>query len=292
MRFAALAAIALLVSGCSSPEPGKDAAGPTDVTGTPLDLAAVANNTTLAPLPIDLELTGCLQLHTFFPFPVAVFAQIGFTMPEGFTFDSADGQTVNVLLAWWSCPGGRLNNTPNAPFSDVHSMFAAMPVRPPAALAAQDANPVAVRLDLLPLNWVIDEQLAADHLGGIAGLRNGYVDQGDVQVKGPNALGPVTAYSASAVASFGVFSVDPTIQPAPASSPEGRYRMWLSSDGANVNGRLDIVNGAGQALGSGHTDMRFNGDPGAGAPPATVGTAQVVDAVSVVVSYVRLHATA
>jgi hypothetical protein len=219
-----------------------------------------------------------------------MFAQLGFQLPEGFAFDSDDGQTVNVFLAWWSCPDAMLNNTPNAPFGPVGSMFAAMPVVPPSALTGADANPVAVQLDLLPLTWVVDQQLAADHLGTIEGLRDGYVERGDVPFT-QNTLPGASMFSAQATASFGVFSVDCAIQPQAGANEAGRYRMWLAPGGA-VTGYLDIVNSAGQTLGSGAADLRFNGDTDAGAPPATGGTSHVVAETAVTLAYVPLAAQA
>lgn len=292
-RLAALTLVCLLVSGCASSgeeDPATPAAA--DVGAGLGSALAPANNTTVAQVPATLELTGCQQMHTFFPFPVAMFGQLGFQLPSGFQYDSADGQTVDVLLAWWFCEEGRLNHTPNRPFPDVNSMFAAMPVKVPADLAASDTSPVPVQLDLVPLTWIVNVRLAADHLGLIEGLRNGYVEMGEVGINGHGNLGAAEQTTASAVASFGVFSVDAAVQLQPGDNPEGRYRMWLAPDGATVTGRLDIVNGPGEAVGSGYTTLRFNGDPDAGAPPATAGMAHAVGATDVLVEHVPLAAQA
>ncbi len=283
--------LALLVSGCLSSGDGGDPAAPAAqppgaIPGT--GIVAAANNTTAPELPITLELQGCLQLHTFFTYPSAVFSSLGFQVPDGFQLDSADGQTVDVLLAWWFCAGGLLNNTPNAPFSDVGSMFAAIPVIPPSELTAGDPQPVAAH-DYLPLTWVVTSQLAADHLGDIEGLRDGYVEKGPVTPTSQNEAGAVATYSAAATASFGVFTVDCAIQPQPGGFEASRYRIWLAPDGA-ATGYLDVRQSAGQALGGGVADLRFNGDADAGAPPATGGTSHVVDGIGVVLAYVSLGA--
>lgn len=303
MRPLALLALLLLpLAGCTSgghddapaaPAADREAVGCCPCTGAAVEdgWCRPENATLPQEAPATLELAGCLQLHTSFPFPVAMFAQVGFTMPTGFAFDSADGQTVNVLLAWWFCPGGRLNNTPNNAFADVGSMFAAMPVVPPADLAGKDPGTSDVQLDLLPLTWVVSSQLPADFLGQIEGLRDGYVEKGAVSLDAQNAVGSMASYTSSAVASFGVFTVDPTVQVAPSPNPEGRYRMWLSPDSVEATGWLDIDNGAGTTVGQGYTDLRFNGDPSAGAPPATVGTAHVVQDVAVRIAYNALGAT-
>lgn len=287
MRGAHLVALAVVLAGCAG---GGGPGG--DPTGTPAPSLGGAggsplNNTTAPSLPVTFELGACRQLHTFFPFPVAVFENLGFTKPEGFEYASTDGQTVQVFLAWWFCPTGRLNNTPNGPFADVGSMFAAIPVEPPASLTAGDANPVPVQLDLVPLVWIINNQLAADHLGLIEGLRDGYVEMGDVQATGEAQLGVAAAQGAFAAASFGIFAVDLAYQVTGGASEENRYRLWLAPE-TEVTGYLDIVNWAGTTLGAGEGTLRFQGDPGAGAPPAWPGTAHVVDASDVLASYVPL----
>lgn len=251
----------------------------------PLD--APGNATAPPPLPVTLELDGCLQLHTVFPFPIAVFENLGFAKPEGFEYASTDGQTVQVLLAWWFCPVGRLNGTPNGPFGGVGSMFAAIPVQPPTSLTASDPNPVPVQLDLVPLTWVVSSQLAADHLGRIEGLREGYVDLGDVQATAEARLGVAAAQGAFAAASFGTFAVDLAYQASGGASPEGRYRMWLAPEQQAI-GYLDITNGPGTTLGAGQAALRFQGDADAGAPPAWPGTSHVVDAADVAVAHVTL----
>jgi hypothetical protein len=247
-----------------------------------------AENATASPvLPVTLGFQDCLQLHTFFPFPIAALQQLGFQLPPGFQFASSDGQTVDAFLAWWSCPAGRLNDTQNAPFADVGSMFASIPVVPPADLAARDPDTEPAQLDLYPLTWVVSNQLAARFLDEIPGLAGGYVDTGDVLVT-QSTDGPVSTRSMTAHASFGTFDVDAAYQAAPAEEPAGRYRMWLWPEGGEVAGYLGIAHTAGTTLGSGHADLRFQGDPDAGAPPATGGMAHVVDGTGVALVAVAL----
>ena len=278
-----------LLAGCSDDAGGdpEAAAAPT----TTLAPSAVLNETVSLPaLPITLEFQDCLQLHTFFPYPIAVFTQLGFQTPPGFQLASSNGQTVDVFIAWWSCPGGLLNDTQNAPFGAVGAMFIGMPVVPPADLAGRDPVMEAPQLDLLPLTWVVSNQLAARFLDEVPGLAGGYVDNGDVSVTN-KVDGPASVRSMAAHASFGTFDVDATFQAAPGENPPGRYRMWLVPDGStDVAGYLDIANGAASMLGSGYADLRFQGDLDAGAPPATGGTSHVVDLADVVITVVGLDA--
>lgn len=287
----ALALSALLLAGCTSGggsgTPAPSASASTSASMTSGEAAGLLANASAA-APVDLAFTGCLQLHTFFPFPVAMFGQLGFEMPDGFTYDSDDGQTVSVFLAWWSCPEGHLTDGLNAPFSPVGSMFAAMPVVPPSDLAGRDPNATAPQLDLLPLVWIVSSQLAANHLGGIPGLDDGYVETGDV-LRTTDLQGPLQVIGMQAHASFGTFDADAAFQPAASPNAEGRYRMWLVPGDGAITQYLDIGNGAGQTLGSGHADLRFQGDPGAGAPPATGGLSHVADQTDVLVHVVSLR---
>jgi hypothetical protein len=250
-------------------------------------VAGLLDNASAVAAPVDLAFTGCLQLHTFFPYPIALFQNIGFDLPDGFTFASDDGATVSVFLAWWSCPEGHLTDGRNAPFAPVGSMFAAMPVHPPSDLAARDPNATAPQLDLLPLVWIVSSQLAANHLGGVPGLDDGYVETGDV-LRTTDLQGAMQVAGMQAHASFGTFDVDAAFQPAATPNPEGRYRMWLVPGDGAVSQYLDIENGAGQTLGSGHADLRFQGDTDAGAPPATGGMSHVADQTNVLVHLVSL----
>lgn len=291
VRILPALALALLLSGCSSPDAPAQTAAPSatgtlTAAGDTAAAAALANSTAA---PIDLALTGCFQMHTFFPFPEAMFGQLGFEMPDGFTFDSSDGQTVNVFLAWWACPQGRLTDGVNAPFAAVGSMFAAMPVKAPSDLTARDPDATAPQLDLLPLVWIVSNQVAANHLAQFPGLNGGYVQTGDVLRTSDLSLGAMQAEGMQAHASFGTFDADATYQPATGDSPAGRYRMWLVPGDGAITQFLDIENGAGRTLGSGYADLRFQGDPGAGAPPATGGTSHVVEAADVLVRLVDLR---
>jgi hypothetical protein len=246
-------------------------------------------NASAAPAaPIDLAFTGCFQMHTFFPYPVAVFTQVGFELPDGFTFDSADGATVNVFLAWWSCAEGRLTDGLNAPFPQVGSMFAAMPVKPPADLAGRDPDATAPQLDLLPLVWIVSNQLAANHLGGIPGLDGGFIETGNVVRTTDLQGGALVTQGMQAHASFGTFDADASYQPAASGNPAGRYRMWLVPGDGAITQYVNVGNGEGQTLGSGYADLRFQGDTDAGAPPATGGTSHVTDATDVLVHVVGL----
>ena len=277
----------LLLAGCSGARGGTEEApvvAPTPTTG----LGAALDNTTALPtVPITLEFQGCLQLHTFFPYPVAVFSQLGFQLPPGFQFASDNGQTVDAFLAWWFCPSGLLNDTQNAPFETIGSMFASLPVVPPPDLAARDPDPEAVQLDLVPLTWIVSNQLAARFLDEIPGLAGGYVETGEIMAT-TSLDGPLTARGMTAHASFGTFDVDAVFQAAPGENPAGRYRMWLWPEGGEVTSYLGIANGAGETLGSGQADLRFQGDPETGAPPATGGMSHVVDDTGVVMVAVDL----
>jgi hypothetical protein len=284
--FLPLVLLAATFAGCSGGEPD-DGAAPVPTASASMT-AAPENLTATPALPITLEFQDCLQLHTFFPYPIAVFTQLGFALPAGFQYASDNGQTVDVFIAWWSCPSGLLNDTQNAPFGDVGAMFIGMPVVPPTELAGRDPVTDSPQLDLLPLTWVVSNQLAARFLDEVPGLAGGYVDNGDVSVT--NELdGPLSVRSMVAHASFGTFDVDATFQASPGENPAGRYRMWLVPDGSTeVAGYLDIANGAGTLLGSGQADLRFQGDPEAGAPPATGGLSHVVDATDVVLRSIDL----
>lgn len=290
--LAALLLSALLLSGCSGQEAAPPAAAPS-ATGTSTGAGAsagVEGNLSLLPSPpVDLAFAGCFQLHTFFPYPIAVFSQLGFELPPGFAFASADGQTVDVFIAWWSCAEGRLTDGINAPFAPVGSMVIGMPVVPPSDLAARDPNATAPQLDLVPLVWIVSNQVAANHLGGVAGLDDGYIETGEV-TRTTDMQGAATVQGMQAHASFGTFDVDVAYPPTGADNPAGRYRMWLVPDEGAITQYLDIANGAGNALGSGHADLRFQGDPDAGAPPATAGRSHVVDATDVLVHVVDLAA--
>jgi hypothetical protein len=285
-----LALAALLFAGCSGPQAAPETSAGQSQSASPAGAAAggaaIANATALPP-PADLAFTGCLQLHTFFPFPTAVLAQIGFEMPDGFSFASEDGATVKVFLAWWACPEGHLTDGINAPFAPVGSMFASLPVLPPADLAARDPNATAPQLDLFPLVWIVSNQVAANHLAGIAGLDDGYVETGDV-LRTTDLQGPTQVEGMQAHASFGTFDADAAFQPAPGDNPAGRYRMWLVPGDGAITQYVDIANGAGRTLGSGYADLRFQGDPGAGAPPATGGLSHVADGTDVLVRVVDL----
>ncbi|HUR25454.1 MAG TPA: hypothetical protein VM327_05510 [Candidatus Thermoplasmatota archaeon] len=279
--------LGLILAGCAGDDGGVPAQAP-----EPLSPAVVAedlNDTASLPaLPTTLQFQDCLQLHTFFPFPMAVFTQLGFQLPPGFKFASEDGQTVDAFLAWWFCPGGQLNDGQNEPFEVVGSMVASLPVIPPSDLAARDPDPEAVRLDLVPLTWVVSNQLAARFLDEIPGLAGGYVENGDVDLAVNLDGGAIVSRGMTAHASFGTFDVDAVFQAAPAENPPSRYRLWLWPDGGEVTTYLGIANGPGQTLGLGEADLRFQGDADTGAPPATVGDSHVVDKTGVVMVAVPL----
>jgi hypothetical protein len=278
-----------LLAGCSDDKPTDGAPAVSRTSTGPL--AAALNNTTALPArPITLEFQDCLQLHTFFPYPIAVFTQLGFEVPDGFQLDSEDGVTVDVFIAWWFCPTGLLNDTQNAPFAEVGSMFVGMPVIPPSDLAARDPKAEAPQLDLLPLTWIISSQLSARFLDEIPGLAGGFVETGDVAVTTTLQGGVVATRGMTAHASFGTFDVDAAFQAMPGENPAGRYRMWLVPDEDPITAYLDIANAAGTTLGSGQADLRFQGDTDTGAPPITVGDSHVVDEASVVMVVVPLDA--
>ncbi|MEA3165389.1 MAG: hypothetical protein QOJ26_241 [Thermoplasmata archaeon] len=279
--------LAALLAGCSGGDTGGDAPAVSSTSTGPL--AGALNNTTALPaLPITLEFQDCLQLHTFFPYPIAVFTQLGFQLPDGFQFASTDGVTVDIFIAWWFCPTGLLNDTQNAPFSEVGSMFVGMPVLPPADLTSRDPVSEAPQLDVLPLIWVVSNQLASRFLDEIPGLTGGSVETGAVEVTTNLDAGPLATRGMTAHASFGTFDVDAEYQVTPGENPAGRYRMWLIPDEGPVTGYLDIANGSGRTLGSGQADLRFQGAPDAGAPPITFGDSHVVDETSVVMVAVDL----
>lgn len=279
----------LLLSGCTEPDGADGPAVAAPVLSTPAT-GVVANATVEVPLPVRLELADCLQLHTTFPYPIAMFSQLGFQVPPGFALDSADGQTVDVYIAWWFCGAGRLNNTLNGPFEGPNSMVAAMPVVPPADLAGRDPLAGEVRRDLLPLTWVLSERLASDHLGKIDGLRGGYVEFGPVGQTTHLNAGAGEAYGGTAPASFGTFDVDALVQVAPAVSPPSRDRLWLWPDGAEVSTYLDLATTESALVGGGTADLRFAGDPEAGAPPLTAGLATVTDGAGLAITLVELTA--
>jgi hypothetical protein len=288
MRTTALLLLAaLLLSGCSdqgAQEPAEAVAAPT--TGT---VPAVAANGTAQPeLPVNLELADCLQLHTAFPYPIAVFTQLGFQLPPGFALDSPNGQTVDVVITWWFCGAGRLNNTLNGPFEAPNSMVIGMPVVPPADLAGRDPLAGEVRLDLMPLTWVLSERLASDHLGKMDGLRGGYVEYGPVSQTVHVNVGVGESYGGTAPASFGTFDVDAVVQAAPGPAAATRDRMWLWPGGGEVASYLDLTATEGAVVGSGTADLRFAGDADAGAPPATAGFATVSQGIGVSATQVQL----
>jgi hypothetical protein len=286
--LSALLLASLLLAGCSGQDPAPAGAPSTSPAASAGALGAGANATAAPEAPVDLALAGCFQMHTFFPFPIAMFDRLGFGLPPGFAYATSDGHTVSVFLAWWSCPEGRLTDGVNAPFSPVGSMFAAMPVVPPSDLAGRDPNATAPQLDLLPLVWILSQQLAANHLGGVPGLDDGYVETGDVLRTTDLNGGAAHALGMQAHASFGTFDADAAIQPGGGDNPAARYRMWLVPDEGEITHYLGISNGAGGTLGAGGATLRFQGDPGAGAPPLTVGLSHVVDATDVLVHVVEL----
>lgn len=271
---AALLALALLASGCATaPAPASSTHSAT-ATAT----SAVLPNATLAPEPpARLEIDGCRQLHTFFPFPVAALAQLGFQLPEGFTFATTDpaGAAADVFVAWWFCKDGQLNHTLVPRFGPNGAMLAAIHVVPPPVLAN-----ASVDIDLLPLTWLLSSSTAANYLAALDGL-DGVVESGDVVHSGTNSIGAAVTDSGQASPSFGTFGVDTAVQAAPAAAPLSVYRVWQAPEGT-ATGFLEVRNLPGTTVGTGVADLRFAGDPTTGAPPIIPGQSHVVDGVDLV----------
>lgn len=292
MRALALAILlfAAGLGGCLQPSHDATAVPPSSSSASASLVDAAASNATAAlpPRPVTLEFSDCLQLHTFFPFPIAVFTTLGFELPPGFQVASTDGATTKVSISWWSCPSGLLNDTVNGPFGPSGSMVIGVPVVPPADLAGRDPQTEPPQLDLLPLVWVLSNGLAAEFLDEVPGLAGGFVQRGDVVDTTDTDAGGVQARGMQAHASFGTFDVDAIYQSVPGDNPAGRYRLWLWPDGGDVTSYLEISNGAGKTLGSGYSDLRFNGEADTGAPPATLGESHAVEGTGVVIRVVQL----
>ncbi|MFO1534271.1 MAG: hypothetical protein ABR586_01255 [Thermoplasmatota archaeon] len=269
------AALAILVvlAGCASP-PSAPATTSSSTTGLPA--GGPANTTLLPETPARLELLGCRQLHTFFPFPVTAMQALGFAIPEGFTLATSDpaGALADVFVGWWFCRDGQLNHTIVPLFGSGGSMLVAVHVTPPTGFAN-----ASVDLDLYGLTWLLSSTTAARYLQEFDGLDD-VVEAGEVVRTGTNEVGPVVQDSGRAAPSFGTFGVDTAVQVTPRANPLSVYRLWQAPDG-KATGYLEIANQPGETVGMGAAGLRFAGDPTTGAPPFIPGTAHVVDGVDV-----------
>ncbi|MEA3204083.1 MAG: hypothetical protein QOI63_1763, partial [Thermoplasmata archaeon] len=241
-----------LLAGCASrPDPVPATRAATSTTGAPKP------NATLPPeLPARLEFSGCRQLHTFFPFPVAAFQQLGLALPKDFTYATTDpaGAVADIFVAWWFCHDGRLNHTLVPTFGPGGSMLVGVHVAVPGALANQ-----SVDLDLVPVTWLLSSSTATGYLGQLEDIKD-ILETGDVTHTGTNAVGPLVQDSGQAFPSFGTLGVDTAVQAAPAASPLSVYRLWQAPNGT-ATGYLEIANLPGTTVGEGAATLRFLGDP-------------------------------
>ncbi|HWG92067.1 MAG TPA: hypothetical protein VNZ52_14555 [Candidatus Thermoplasmatota archaeon] len=244
--LATLLVVAASLAGCLTPAATE-----------PLPADPASGAATPGPAPTEvLNLTGCLQFHTYYRNPVQPFAQF---VPEGFRIETQDpaGQTFDLRVGTSLC-------------ENVSEMVVSVPVIPPEGLATEGALfeevPVVMHVTAGPL---FEYYRAA---GLEAFLRESRFPAWSV-----NELTGVTRRDEITVEAEGEEYVQRTTLQASSDTFRAElYVLWVPENGTAAK-RLLVDNTESAEVGFGTATLQYTGN--GGAPPLASGIAHVVQGV-------------